>query len=116
MFPPNLKNKEALGAANDHQDRASVSSAAVTLFGFRRSDDLPHWPDTGRGQTTAFRLKVSDYVLNHLTQLTVQLNGVVAMDARDHVGAPADVHPVLFAPLDPFVVPGYPLASRNPKI
>ena len=57
----------------------------------------------GIGEGAAFDMEMFNYFFDHFAKFRVKADWVVSVNSADQVGALAEVHLILFAPLDPFV-------------
>jgi len=65
---------------------------------------LLHRSDSRRRKRTTFRFKMLNNILHHLAQITVDLEGIIAVDSRNEVWAFSKVGLILVAPFHPLVV------------
>jgi len=65
---------------------------------------LLHRSDSRCRKRATLRFKMQNNILHHLAQITIDLEGVITMDARNEVWAFSKVGLILFAPLHPLVV------------
>ena len=63
-----------------------------------------HRPRSRRGQWPARLLKLIDDLLNDFAQFFINLDGIIAVDARNQIRALADVNLVLIAPFNPSMI------------
>ncbi len=47
---------------------------------------------------------MTNHLVNHPAQLAIQLDRVIAVDTRNHVGAFTEVSLIFLAPLNPFMI------------
>ena len=85
-------------------DMAFLTHPVERLVLPQASRYLLHRSDFWRRKGATFRFKMLNNIFYYLAQITVDLEGIITVDARDEVWAFSKVGLILFAPLHPLVI------------